>query len=257
MLSGSKAKWGFYQSLLKTISPKARVIDCCKGQFWMLMKSDQEGGAGLAHFFSNQEPKGALTIKDIKGQKLKDLAQLVKSWDFHEASIGLAAINCSMSADYAAGKFAGNLTSGNAFELFLKKVKNRKVAVIGHFPHLDKMTQTAKELYILERSPQNGDLPDTAAEYILPSRQMVFMTGSSIINKSAPRLIELSQGAEIYLVGPSVPLCPGLFKYGLTVLAGSIISDYEALAENLKDKCAVDFNKKFTLQVNLSPPKSA
>jgi uncharacterized protein (DUF4213/DUF364 family) len=206
---------------------------------------------GLAHFFSPEEPPGAPSVEDIKGQKLKDLAQLVKSWDFHSASIGLAAVNASLSADHRAGKLDDKIALGNAFDLFLKKVKNRKVAVIGHFPRLDKMAKEAKELCVIERSPQPGDLPDTAAEYLLPGREMVFMTGSSIINKSAPRLIELSRGAEIYLVGPSVPLCPELFKYGLAALSGSVAPEYQALADNLKDECTIDFNKKLVLQVNL------
>jgi uncharacterized protein (DUF4213/DUF364 family) len=84
------------------------------------------------------------------------------------------------------------------------------VGVIGHFPRLESLAWVAAEMFIFERIPQPGDYPDSAAEYLIPTCDVLIITGTSVINKTAPRLLELAQGLEIYLVGPSVPLCRDL-----------------------------------------------
>jgi uncharacterized protein (DUF4213/DUF364 family) len=63
---------------------------------------------------------------------------------------------------------------------------------------------------------------------------MVLITGSTAVNKSMPRLIELSRGAELHLVGPSVPLDFRLFERGVTSLSGSLVPDHAAVAATLK-----------------------
>ena len=65
------------------------------------------------------------------------------------------------------------------------------------------------------------------------------MTGVTIINKTATRLLELARlraeataGAErthTVLVGPSVIPAPALFDEGVECLAGSVVGDPEAL----------------------------
>ena len=57
--------------------------------------------------------------------KLKDLASYAKSWDFYEASLGMAAIN-----SYYNGKNNANETSYdnlNIFDIIQDKVKGKKV----------------------------------------------------------------------------------------------------------------------------------
>ncbi|MEN6473015.1 MAG: DUF364 domain-containing protein, partial [Syntrophaceae bacterium] len=70
-----------------------------------------------------------------------------------------------------------------------------------------------------------GDLPDPAAEYILPLQDAVFITATTLINKTLPRLIELSRESFVVLVGPSTPLTPVLFDYGVKALAGTVVVD--------------------------------
>ena len=50
----------------------------------------------------------------------------------------------------------------------------------------------------------------------------MFISGSSFVNKTAPRLIELSRNAHTVLVGPSVPLNPLLFDHGVDTVTGFV-----------------------------------
>jgi len=101
-------------------------------------------------------------------------------------------------------------------------VADKKVAVIGHFPFAQKALEAAGEYICLERNPQPGDYPDSACEYLLPECDYVFISGSAFVNKTAPRLIELSHNAHTVLVGPSVPLNPVLFDHGVDTITGFV-----------------------------------
>ena len=77
-----------------------------------------------------------------------------------------------------------------------------RIATIGHFGDIEKYAE-GRDLIVLERSPSGNDLPDPAAEYLLADRELVFITGSALTNKTLPRLLELCSGARVILVGPS------------------------------------------------------
>jgi len=72
-----------------------------------------------------------------------------------------------------------------------------------------------------------GDMPDPSCEYILPQQDYVFITATTLINKTLPRLLELSRNSFVVLVGPSTPMYSGLFKYGIRLLAGTAVIDNE------------------------------
>lgn len=76
-----------------------------------------------------------------------------------------------------------------------------------------------------ERVPRPGDHPDTACEYLLPECDYVFISSSSFVDKTAPRLLELSRRAHTVLVGPSTPLPPMLFDYGVDTTTGFVVTD--------------------------------
>jgi uncharacterized protein (DUF4213/DUF364 family) len=232
------------------------VTDCLKGRYWNLMAIDRPGGYGLAHFLPGSKPDCAPKPTDVIGRPAKEVANLLKSWEPADVAMGLSCVNASLAATFKSASDASMASEGNAFDIFLPRVKNRKVGVIGHFPKLENIKQAASELLIFERLPQEGDYPDQAAEFLLPSCDVVFITGSSIMNKTVPRLLELSSQAQTFLVGPSVPLCPKLFQFGITGLSGSLIFDYEALANDIKLSAQgmFDFNRHLTHRINLLAP---
>jgi hypothetical protein len=149
----------------------------------------------------------------------------VRSWNVSEAAIGLAAINSQINqchrVENAFGRRLPECHAQTVFQAMTPELEGKKVAVIGHVPDLQPLAERCR-LSILERRPQPGDLPDFAAEYVLPEQDYVFITGTTLINKTLPRLLELCAGAKVVLVGPSVPLTPIWFQWGVSVIAGSV-----------------------------------
>jgi uncharacterized protein (DUF4213/DUF364 family) len=217
-----------------------------------MLESD-EGGIGLAYNYPVPSGQVVGDRFDVVGWPLRKAADLIKSWDFKLASLGLAALNASNNAKVLTPgtslSEAKEKAEGDAFDFFLPLTVGKKVAVIGHFPYLHKLRDLA-QVIVLERNPQPGDLPDPAAEYLLPEQDFVYITGTAFINKTITRLLELSRQAVVCLVGPSVPMNPLLFKHGVKSLSGLVAPEYEPLAEALKDpECEYIF--KYGVKVNL------
>ncbi len=241
-----ESRWFLYDELLESVSAAALVRRCAYGKHWLMVESDQ-GGIGLAQRFTPAHivPAGLNVEYNIVGQPLKSVAARIKSWNFNEASIGLAALNAANNnlAEGGALRKALDTAQGDAFDFFLQQTQGKKVTVIGHFPYLKKLRAQC-ELSILERQPQPGDLPDTAAEYILPEQDFVYITGTTFINKTITRLLELSRRAVVCMVGPSTPMNSLLFRHGLASLSGLIVNDYQDMVEALQgERCEAIFGK--------------
>jgi uncharacterized protein (DUF4213/DUF364 family) len=160
--------------------------------------------------------------------RTRDLAVSLKSWNLHEAAMGLAAVNSALNAPGAIERYAGmcpeQQPDEDVFTYLLDEFRGKKVAVVGHFRNLERV-QAVCELSILERLPQPGDLPDPACEWILPGQDYVVITATTLINKTLPRLLQLSRNARVVLAGPSTPLTPKLFEFGIDVLGGLVVED--------------------------------
>jgi uncharacterized protein (DUF4213/DUF364 family) len=68
-----------------------------------------------------------------------------------------------------------------------------------------------------------GDYPSEACEYILPECDFVFLSCTTFADKSLPRMLELSLKAQVTMVGPSTPIAPILFQYGINDFSSFII----------------------------------
>jgi uncharacterized protein (DUF4213/DUF364 family) len=154
-----------------------------------------------------------------------ELAEYAKSWNMIEAGIGLAAINSLIEPKGI---------KLNALDFLSEKAAGKKIAMVGHFPKVDELRERAEELWVIEKQPRKGDLPDTASEYFIPKADIVVITSSAIINKSVERLLELTQGFTI-LLGMSTPMSPVLFDYGVDMLAGIRVVDEERMMKKIAE----------------------
>ncbi|MBI5164178.1 MAG: DUF2478 domain-containing protein [Magnetospirillum sp.] len=171
-------------------------------------------GIGLAQTPA-QAPEPAAPIP--AGATLAGLAARLRSWNPAEVAVGLAACNAHFNRfDLAAADVNG---------LDLLKDGGR-IAVVGAFPGI---AERLPGCAILERRPGPGHYPDSAAEWLLPAADAVVITSATLVNRTLPRLLELSRHARVVIVGPGAPLTPRLFAYGVEASAGMVAVDVEGL----------------------------
>lgn len=164
---------------------------------------------------------------------LKQAAAFVKSWDFREAALGLATINASVNRR----ERFGSQENPDAFLRFRDRCEGGKVAVIGRFAYLEKRLEGLCDMYVLERAPSGDDYPDPACEYLLPDMDVIFITGSTVQNKTMPRLLELSKDAFTIISGPSAPMDDVLFQMGADALCGFCVTKPD-VCERAVTNCA-------------------
>lgn len=223
--------WEIYDDLIGGIPETLVVDDLICGNYDSYVRSGSGSGIAAARPYMSRMP---MLTKDLIGMPLREVAACVKSWNFMEASVGAAAINAYYNNPQVARnngvEFSDNKrTEDRRFDPFImsqNEVKGKKVAVVGHFPHLESLLEPVCDLAIIEWEPEEGDYPMPACEYLLPESDYVYLTCTSIVDKTLPRLLELSQNAvRITMVGPGTPLAPVLFNYGICDLSGFIIKD--------------------------------
>lgn len=223
--------WKIYDDLIKGIPENLIVDEIITGSVNSYVRSGS--GSGIAGFRSYETRMPQLT-KNLIGVSLREVALCVKSWNFVEASIGAAAINAYYNNPEVAKKNGVEFSDSKwvedrVFDPFImsqNEMKGKKVASIGHFPRLESLIEPICDLSIIEWEPEDGDYPLSACEYLLPQSDYVYLTCACIMDKTLPRMLELSKNAkQVTLVGPGTPLSPALFDYGIETLSGFMIKD--------------------------------
>lgn len=226
--------WELFDCLIDGIPAEWKVEEVARGVSFAYVRSNNGLGIAEHRIYDFRSPK---LQKYPVGMPLKELAQCVKSWNFYEASMGLAAINAYYNnIDVARGNGVPIQDSlhveDRIYDPFIMgqhEVRSKKVSVIGHFPYIQTLLEPICEMNIISGEiPQEGDFPVSAADYLLPESDMVFIGSSSLIEKTLPRYLKLAENAEkITIVGPSTTLAPALFAFGVADLSGFVVKDIE------------------------------
>ena len=163
-----------------------------------------------------KEP-GFLLDKDIR-----ELTQLACSQSILEAAIGMAAINSLLEID------EDSCIELNAAELIKEKGKDKKVAIVGHFPFIPKVREISKEVWVIEKNPKEDDLHETEADTLIPQADVVAITGTALTNHTLDHLLGLCcPGAYVILLGDTAPLAPVLFDHGVDAISGTKVVNPE------------------------------
>ena len=214
--------------LISSLGEDSTVREVHACAFWTAVVSKN---CGLASTFREEHPHHGVVrgAGELKGRSALALAEYAKSDNLLEASIGMATINSLIEIDET------KCVAENALDILAEKGRDRNIAVVGHFPWIPKLREIARELWVLEQRPQAGDLPVEAAENILPQADVVAITGTSFINHTLERLLELSEGSFIVLVGPTSPLSPVLFDWGVDIISGTRVIEPEKAIRSISE----------------------
>ena len=216
--------FALYDALIDGVRSEEHITDARLGERWALVETASASGMAMFTSGSSIEPM----FPSMKDLPLCEAAKACKSWNLEEASLALAAAN----AFYNTPERIDALDALTTMEVYSTEgidLRGLTVGIIGHMRGPKGLHEQARAVYTLERAPQEGDYPDSACDLLLPRCDLVLITGSSLVNKTLPHLLELCERATVILTGPSVPLCPALLDCGIDRIAGMAIADRAAL----------------------------
>lgn len=218
-----------FEKLIASL-PEGLVVGVNIGLFWtaVMVECQGERHCGLAATLSNHEFEHARlpAVEEagrLEQRPARKLASLVFSKSYNEVAIGLATINALVPA-------IENPVNLAAEDYIARHGANSQVALIGHFPFVSRLKDQVKKLWVLELNPKDGDLPASAAPEIIPHADILAITATALINHTFDGLFHLRKpDAKVLLLGPSTPLSPVMFQYGIHVLSGSIVEDADTV----------------------------
>ncbi len=212
------------EDIISTLKEDAPVKDVRVGSSWTAVWTRH---CGLASTITERDHSSGPPVRDagrLKEKTALELCAYVLSGSLLERSVGLAAINSLMEVDLNCCRQV------NASEVLFQKGKGKKVCVVGHFPFVTDLKKEAGELWVLERHPRIGDLPAEEAEQIIPQSDVLAITGTALINDTMDRLLALCRSdALVMVLGPTTPLSPVWFNYGVDLVSGTMVTGPETV----------------------------
>jgi uncharacterized protein (DUF4213/DUF364 family) len=211
--------------LLSTLNYEAPVKDVRQGPFQTAILTRYCGLASTPHDPGPHHGKtpvkeaGVLLDKDAQA-----LARLANSLSPMESAIGMATINSLIEIDRQ------RCVELNAGDLLAAKGEGKRVAIVGHFPFVLRLRKVVKELWVIEKNPQEGDFTEAEAENLVPQANVVGITATAFTNHTIESLLELcNPNAYVVILGGTAPLSPVLFDYGVDAISGTKVVNPEAV----------------------------
>ena len=216
------------EALLADLKSDAPVRQVLVGAFWTAVVLDTEPPrCGLASTLRAETHDAGPPVRQpgrLCEYSGRELAEWLRSPRILEASIGMAAFNALLDVDESA------CMDLNAEEVIVQRGAGRRVAIVGHFPFVERVRQAAGTCWVLELRPRPGDLAAGQAAEVLPQADVVALTGTSLLNHTFDDLIALCRPeAYVVVLGASAPLSPVLLDRGVDAISGTRVLDVPAV----------------------------
>lgn len=224
--------WDIYDRMIDGIPTDWLAEEIAAGTHYSYVRSRDGLGIGGVMDFAYRLP---MATRTLEGAPLREVAGLIKSWNYAEAGVGLAALNAYYNHPETARRAGVAIADSrhvedriyDPFIMSQNEIRGKKVTVLGHFPHIETLFEPICDMRIVEgEEPEDGDYPFPAVEYLLPESDFIFIGSACFLEKTLPRLLELSKNArKVTIVGPSTTLAPVLFAFGVHDLSGFVVKD--------------------------------
>lgn len=200
---------------------------CTAGRHLVMAQSDTAAGLCSRSGVHGAPPP---ETPDLAGARALETARWLahpEQGPAEAVSFGMAAANIVLAPPKAARPF-------KAQELILSRGRGKRVAVVGHFPFVERMGDEFERMWVLELDPGPGDLPADRAEEVLPLADVAALTATTLLNGTCASLLSLIRPeAYVIVLGPSCPFSEALFDWGVDAVAGAAVIDPASAAEGI------------------------
>ena len=211
------------EDLISSLDFETTVQDIRQGVFHTAVLTRNCGlAATLPRDAMRQEPPLVRDPCYLMNKSVSELAQMAYSDMILEAAIGIATMNSLLEVKEE------SCLDLNARDLIEHKGKGKRIAIVGHFPFIPKLSDSAKELWVIEKNPREDDFSDDKADDLIPMADVVGITGTALTNHTMEDLLRLCDPkAYVVLLGDSAPLSTVLFDYGIDAVSGTKVTNSE------------------------------
>ena len=154
----------------------------------------------------------------LSGRNARDLARWLLENEWLRAGIGMASLNSLLDIEH------DKLLETNAKHIIADRSAGKNLMVVGRFPFVKMIQPNVRNLWVMEKQASAGFISEEEGYQLLPEADVVAITGSSLINHTFERIISHCRVDSFkIMLGPSTPLSPVLFDYGVDVIGGALV----------------------------------
>jgi len=217
------------QDIISSITMDAPVLEVTRGIYWTAVVSIHCGLASTMIYDCKIEEGKEPSQRPYLQMSAVTLAKGALSDSTADSSVGLAALNSLIDTD------TERCVDLNASDYLARHGQDRNIAVIGHFPFIDDLKKTARNLWVIERRVQPGDHPEEETAALLGQSDIVAISSTTLINHSLGKILEMCPArSRKMLLGPTTPLTTVLFDHGIDVISGSIVTDHDTALTHIR-----------------------
>jgi uncharacterized protein len=219
------------KAIIESLSPDAWVSEVRRGLFWTAVVSRNCGLAStMLRDVCSQNTEDDTKPRSLTDHSARQLAELALSNDISDSALGLAAINSLVNIDEA------RVADINAGDLLIKEGAGKDVSVIGHFPFTDALRKVTRNLWVIEKWPRPGDVPERDGQLYVPLSDIVAISSTTLINHSLSGILSLCRpGSLRMLLGPTTPVTSVLFDHGIGVVSGSVVTNRDVALKQISE----------------------
>lgn len=211
--------------------PEAQVLEVRIGSHWSAVVIEGDAGrrCGLAATLKGIKPGPDVPLAGkLDTVSAGELASEIRSPKPVMRTVGTATINALLSPGNASGE------EYNAEQVIREQGMYKRVAVVGRFPFVKRLKAEIDQLVVIEREPEQDEMPESSAPVVLGKSEVIAITGMAFTNGSLEGLLRYCPPeALVMVVGASTPLSPILFNYGVDLLAGAVVIHPEQVLQTL------------------------
>jgi hypothetical protein len=154
----------------------------------------------------------------LGGRSACDLAMWLLENEWLRAGLGMASLNSLLDIEH------DKLQETNAKHIIADRSAGKNLMVVGRFPFVKMIQPNVRNLWVMEKQASAGCISEEEGYQLLPEADVVAITGSSLINHTFERIISHCRVDSFkIMLGPSTPLSPVLFDYGVHVIGGALV----------------------------------
>ena len=224
--------------------PSAVIAEVAVGSHFIGIRAEGEGQehAGLASTLgaapSGEELK---MVDDLIGKPLGEAVELLKSDSPFSISLGAAALNTGLAAP-------DNPPDIEASRIMAEKGRDGENVLVGDFPFTQWLSKQVKTLHLFELRKVAGAAPMDQWDAILGRCKVLGLTGTTLLTRAMATYLKKAPQAYTVVIGPTTPISPVLFSYGVDVLAGSRIVNPGPVFEGIRQGQSFREFKKLGIQ---------
>lgn len=238
---------GLDRDLALSVATDVIVDEVMVGLNWTMVCAGPLAGIARS---PDRGTQGARTVRDgepIAGRPLRELALWICSLNPLRRSIGLAAVNAYWNRQ--GGVPGGGPHDKGPWGFARFDAPGEGLVIVGGFRGALERLNRAR---VIEREPKGNDIPAAKAPEALREAPAVAITAQTLMNGSLEPLLHHAAGCpRIMVVGPSTPVAPLLFSYGVTEICGLGITDPEQVAQFIKETGTMIALDSMTCQLGL------